>query len=148
MQILTLNTWGGRVSGPILSFFKENSDVDIFCLQEIYKEAEGKEEDVQYWEDQMDLFNDIQKLLPEHIGYFRPSIEDHYGLAIFIKKSIHVLEEGDINIYEVMDYKGGGNHSRNLQYIKIKNKDSDLLIANVHGLWNGQGKDDTPDRIN
>lgn len=145
MKIISLNTWGGRIHEPFLNFLKENEEVDIFCFQEVYKDAFGIEKE--YLEDSLDLYNDISKMLPNHKGYFRPSIGDHYGLAIFVKSSIHVLEEGDVTIYDVQNYEGGGNHSRNLQYIKIQDKDKVLCVANVHGLWNGQGKTDTNERV-
>jgi endonuclease/exonuclease/phosphatase family metal-dependent hydrolase len=34
-----------------------------------------------------------------------------------------------------------------MQYMKIYHDGKPLTIFNIHGLWNGQGKDDTPERI-
>lgn len=147
MKILSLNTWGGRIHKPLLEFFKEQQEVDIFCLQEIYHEAEGKETNEEFLGDAFDLFSTIKNALPNHEGYFRPSIGDYYGLAMFVKKDITLTSEGDITIYDVANYAGDSNHSRNLQYVSFKQGNNDILIANVHGLWNGKGKTDTPERI-
>ncbi len=147
MKIISLNTWGGRIHEPLLNFFEKHKDADIFCLQEIYHEARGKENDDEYQNDAHNLFIDIRNILNNHKGYFRPAVGDYYGLAIFVKNDIHVEQEGDISIYSVEEYKGGGNHSRNLQYIKLIDKESKLLVANVHGIWNGKGKTDTPERL-
>ena len=43
MKIISLNIWGGRVHKPLLDFLKNHTEVDVFCLQEVYHEAEGKE---------------------------------------------------------------------------------------------------------
>ena len=148
MKIISLNTWAGVVLEPLKDFFKAHNDVDIFCLQEIYSNAEGKEErhpDLDY---KLDLFERIREVLADtHTGYFRPAHEDYYGHAIFVKNSIQIDEEGDVFIYENMaPYKRGG-HSRNLQYIRLEINGKPALIANLHGLWNGVGKTDTDDRL-
>ena len=143
MKIVSLNTWGGRVYKPLLEFFKTHSDVDVFCLQEVYHNAVTEVVKKENFEDALNLHTDIQEILTEYQGYFRPHVDNCYGLAIFAKKDLKVEEEGDIMIFNVHDYKKGANHSRNLQYLKLKN----LTIANVHGLWNGKGKTDTEERL-
>ena len=127
-----------------------NKDIDIFCFQEIYSDAKNKAE--QHPELKIifdfELFEKIQEVLNEtHIGYFRPCYSDFYGQAIFTKKIIQIEEEGDVIIYENNQPERRGQHSRNMQYIKINHNDKSLLIANVHGLWNGKGKTDTEERI-
>lgn len=67
---------------------------------------------------------------------------------MFVRKGIDVLEEGDILIYDNPDYVGsGGDHSRNLQWMKCRIDGKIYSILNVHGLWTGTGKSDTPERI-
>lgn len=146
MKLITLNTWGGHVHKELLEFFKENQDTDIFCLQEIYKGAKTEKMDPEFMQDALDLYSDIEKTLLNHKGYFRPHIEDWYGLAIFVKKEIEIKREGDIFIYDT-EYNGAGNHSRNLHYIEVEHNGKAVTIANVHGLWNGKGKTDSPERI-
>jgi endonuclease/exonuclease/phosphatase family metal-dependent hydrolase len=147
MKLITLNTWGGRVHSPLLQFFKQNQDVDVYCLQEIYHNSNKALVGSEFYDDAFNIYNEIQAELPNHNGYFRPSFGETYGLSVFIKKDIKVNEEGDISIYEVSDYVSGGNHPRNLQWIKMEINGSSLNILNVHGLWNGNGKTDTEDRL-
>ncbi len=144
MKIITLNTWGGRVSEPLMDFFKKHQDVDIFCLQEIYHNA--KDVLVEYKEDRLNLFSDIQQVLPDYESYFRPSISN-YGLALFAKKGLEILDEGEVLIYKKADYQGGADHPRNLQYIHINYLGKEYTISNVHGLWNGKGKGDSEERL-
>lgn len=151
MKLITLNTWGGVVKEPLLEFLKKNSDVDIFCLQEIFHNLPEENKLDMFSKADSKLFSDIEVALQSHVGYFRPSVGDSYGHAIFIRKGITVKEEGDIIIHghEGADvFSGGEGHSRNLQYVNIELlNDQKLAIANVHGLWNGQGKTDTPERL-
>ncbi|MBP7741337.1 MAG: endonuclease/exonuclease/phosphatase family protein [Candidatus Pacebacteria bacterium] len=148
MKIVSLNTWAGVVYEPLLKFFDTYRDVDIFCLQEIYSKAEGKEEPHPELAMRLDLFERIEERLQDtHVGYFRPAHADYYGQALFVKKDIVVEEEGDIFIYENNEPEARGKHSRNLQYIRITVNGKPTVVANLHGLWNGMGKSDTPDRI-
>ncbi|MFA6405178.1 MAG: endonuclease/exonuclease/phosphatase family protein [Candidatus Paceibacterota bacterium] len=73
-----------------------------------------------------------------------------YGLAIFVKKNIKILSHHHDYIF------GTGNeslsddartHKRLIQTVCISHNGSPVAISNVHGLWNGQGKTDTTDRI-
>ncbi len=146
MKLITLNTWGGRVPEKLLRFFGDNQDVDIFCLQEIYNEAKTERMDKEFLNDSFNLYSDIKNVLTNHVGYFRPHIEDWYGLAIFVKRNIELQREGDISIHDI-EYTGGGNHPRNLHYIEFEHKGIKTTVANVHGLWNGKGKTDTQERL-
>jgi endonuclease/exonuclease/phosphatase family metal-dependent hydrolase len=40
-----------------------------------------------------------------------------------------------------------GDHPRNLQYVILEHASGRIAIANIHGLWNGKGKTDSPERI-
>lgn len=147
MKIITLNTWGGKVKEPLKEFLKKNQDIDVFCLQEIYHDAEDKEMD-EAWKDSADLnlFKNIDEILENHIGYFRPHWDEHWGLAIFVKKDLKVVEEGERFVFQHKGWKSDINSGfipKNIQYVKINN----LTIINFHGLWNGQGKTDTEERI-
>lgn len=132
----------------LLDFVKQQKDTDIFCFQEVYHQAENK----MSAEDKAspNIFMELQQILPEHAAFFRPALEDWYGLGIFAKKSATVLEEGEMLIYANPDYqKYASNHSRNLQWVKCKAGKKTYSIINVHGLWTGTGagKTDTPERI-
>lgn len=147
MKLITLNIWGGHIRGPLLAFIKAYQEVDIFCFQEVYHNAKNKvsNEDRQV---SLNIFSELQQLLPGHHGYFRPAVANIYGIGAFIKNNISVLEEGDVAIHVNSNYPGlGPTHSRNLQWLKCCLHQQFYSILNVHGLWNGQGKTDSPERI-
>lgn len=147
MKLITLNIWGGHVRSPLLEFITLHREVDIFCFQEIYHNAQNKicDEDRQL---SLNIFSELQSLLPDHNAFFRPTVQDVYGISMFVKKEIDVLGEGEINIYHNPNYPGSGPlHSRNLQWLECRINNQNYFIMNVHGLWNGKGKTDTPERI-
>lgn len=147
MKLITLNIWGGHVNDPLLKFIESHRSVDIFCFQEVYHNAKYKisSEDRQV---NLNIFSEIQSLLPEHVGYFRPVVDNIYGIGTFVKKGIDVLEEGEISIHDNPNYSGRGpTHSRNLQWLTCRVSEQTYSILNVHGLWNGMGKKDSPERI-
>jgi endonuclease/exonuclease/phosphatase family metal-dependent hydrolase len=149
MTIISLNTWAGVLLDPLLEFFCQYRDTDIFCLQEIYKNAIGKETSGHATlEMRLTIFEQIEEVLRDtHEGYFHPCHKDFYGQAIFIKKGIQVEEEGSIFIFENPAPAKRGLHSRNLEFVRIQHAGEPLVIANVHGLWNGMGKTDSDARL-
>ncbi len=155
LKIISLNTWGGQVDG-ILKFFENNKDIDIFCLQEIIEVKDEDLEDNDFARENKEerknqdlkFFSNLKSVLLDHNSFFRPHYKDHFGLAIFVKKDLEILEEGEVFAY------GGGdsinhehNHPRNVHFIKLSINNKNINILNFHGLWTGGGKDDTEDRI-
>src|SRR5688572_9758719 len=105
MKLITLNIWGGHVRNPLLNFIKSNRDIDIFCFQEVYHNAPEKISN----EDRavsLNIFSELQQLLSDHIGYFRPTVSNIYGLSAFIKNKISVLDEGNVIIHDNPNYSG------------------------------------------
>ncbi len=146
MKLITLNIWGAQVREPFFKFIKNNEDIDIFCFQEVYDKAEKLLS--HYPNVSHNIFTELQAILPTHQSFFRPVLEGVYGIAIFVKKEIPVLEEGEVLIHKNVNYSElTGHHSRNLQWVKLKLNKKSLTIFNVHGLWNGMGKTDTLDRL-
>ena len=147
MKLISLNVWGGKLNKPLLEFLGKNQDVDFFLFQEMHHNAT---ENTNWSNDgNSNLFEDIKNVLPEHDGYFAPAQNDEYGLAGFVKKEVKVSESGDIFIHghkDAMKYRQGGTIGRNLQYFKI-DAPKPYTLLNFHGLWTGQGKKDTEDRI-
>lgn len=95
----------------------------------------------------LDIFNDIAACLPNHQGYFCPVVGD-YGLAIFINKAWVVTKHEQLLIHANEDYQGRGpTHQRLMQVITYQDQNQLCTICNVHGLWNGQGKTDSPARL-
>lgn len=146
MQLITLNIWGGHVRNPLLQFIDSYREVDIFCFQEVYHKAQERisTDDRKL---SFNIFSEMHSLLPDHHAFFRPVVKD-YGIGMFIKKGIEVMAEGEICIYNNPSYCGHGpTHSRNLQWIKYRINNEVHTVMNVHGLWNGKGKTDCPERI-
>jgi endonuclease/exonuclease/phosphatase family metal-dependent hydrolase len=147
MQLISLNIWGGHIHQPLLEFISHYRDVDIFCFQEVYRHASRKISS----DDRLvnlNIFTDLQTVLPDHQAFFRPVVDDVYGIGMMIKKTIDVLEEGDVIIHDNPSYSGlGPAHSRNLQWVLCRSNQQIYSICNVHGLWNGQGKTDTAARL-
>jgi len=40
-----------------------------------------------------------------------------------------------------------GNHARNIQYVTLETIRGLITVINFHGLWNGQGKGDSEERL-
>lgn len=147
MKLITLNIWGGHVREPLLNFIKTNSNIDVFCFQEVYHNAPAKIS-TENRPVSLNIFSELQSLLPNHVGYFRPVVDNVFGIGTFIKKEIEVLSEGEIFIHNNPEYSGRGpTHSRNMQWIECRINNKVYSILNVHGLWNGMGKSDSPERI-
>lgn len=159
MKIITLNTWGGKLLEPLLKFLKEQSEnVDIFCLQEVYSSLEDRKIGQVM---QSNLFERICSLMQNHNGYFVPHLQSYdlegktsfklqSGLALFVKKSLQIINTGDIYIYrEGCELIDGDIRTipRNLQYLQFKNNDQEYLIGHFHGVWYPKSKQDNKDRI-
>ena len=154
MKLISLNAWVGRAGKEkLLDFFKKYKDIDVFCLQEIWQ---GGDHAMEYYANAWGkgitntLIIDVSKILNNHSVFFYPSHEDFYGLTIFSKKDLHIVEEGEIFVHRTKKDgfdKEDVNHARNLQYVTIETPEGLRTILNFHGLWNGQGKEDTSERL-
>lgn len=147
MKLITLNIWGGHIHSPLIEFIKAHQDTDIFCFQEVYHNAPERisTEDRKV---SLNIFSELQELLPDHQAFFRPVVENVFGIGMFIRNKMEILGEGEVTIHTNPNYSGRGpTHSRNLQWAKCRIDGRDYSIVNVHGLWNGKGKTDTPERI-
>lgn len=170
MKIESLNTWGGRIFEPLMQHFKNNQDIDIFCLQEIYSTPT----DIKYTHEvsthitsleeapgRANLFDEIAVALPNHTGFFtsclsgfdsagKATFELDFGQAMFFKKSISILRKGETFVFrEKGGYIAGDNTSqpRAMQHAEIESDGKRYAIANFHGTWTGSGKGDTQSRI-
>ncbi|AVP87346.1 hypothetical protein phytr_3950 [Candidatus Phycorickettsia trachydisci] len=133
IQIMSLNIWGGQCYEKLISFIKVHQDKDITL-----KDPKARK----------DVFESIEKALPNHNGIFCPIIDQTYGMAIFFAKTIPLLDEGVHWIYKNPKYIGNDpSHSRCLQWAILNPKGKKIGVFNIHGLWNGNGKGDSPERI-
>lgn len=150
MKLISLNTWGGIVKDELHDFIKEHSiDTDIFCFQEIFDNAINARVDV-LGDIDINLYKTITDLLPDHKGFFAPSQDEDEGLAIFVKPHIKLEEVGDVFVHRyrnAIENDDGTTIGRNIQFIKFNQNGQDYTVINFHGLWNGGGKTDSPDRL-
>jgi endonuclease/exonuclease/phosphatase family metal-dependent hydrolase len=147
MQLICLNTWSGIKRIELMQFLQRYAYVDIFCFQEVYRNAYRHLAPQERKKYAANLFDDVAVTLGLHVGYFRPSIGNYYGLASFVRSDITVSEEGDFWIYQNGRWQGGADHSRNLQYLRCNAGVGPFVICNTHGLWDAGGKGDTVDRL-
>jgi exonuclease III len=150
MKLIAINTWGGRKMEALETFFKKHHDVDIFCFQEVYHDAHGKDT---IWVDgsNFNFLGDVKKMLTNYDCYYRPHLDDWWGLAIFIKKRLPVLAEGEHFVHKHKGHNPAieilGHTAKNIQFLTTEIKGKPITILNIHGLWNGQGKRDTEERL-
>ena len=85
MKLITLNVWGGKVTAPFIAFVKKHTDVDVFCFQEVFYDAVEKTNG-NFIGAHLDLYTELQSLLPNHRAFFSATVEDFFGNAMFVKK--------------------------------------------------------------
>ena len=147
---MTLNIWGGHLREPLHRFIASNQHVDIFCFQEVYDSAHGKDK-FNTLNNNFDLLEDIKSILDGYDFIYNPHLGDWWGLAIFYKKNLSIKENGEEFVHKEKGYniekEKIGHTAKNIQYAVFNDGNKDIVIINFHGLWNGQGKDDTEDRL-
>lgn len=164
MKLITLNTWGGIVYEPLLAFIEKYADsTDIFCFQEMIfgPKAEFSEET----KIRLNLFSEIEKLLPDFIpyNYLAPDHALHFqfellpsdtraGQTIFVRKTLSVKNQGAFRCYTNDDTPGailGGKITGSCEWVELQTTENEnLTILNLHGLWQEKSqKADTPERF-
>lgn len=153
MKIITLNTWGGRIK-ELVDFLNKHKDVDIFCFQEVLQGGNGETSRGE----NKSLYEDISKILADHVGYFSEYGEDgyygekskdrdfKYGIACFVKKNIEQNFIGSIVLYDP-ERKWSDYDSNFAAGMALAVKVSDYVLVNVHGLWQGSMKKDSEARL-
>lgn len=158
MRIISLNIWGGRIFEPLLDFIKAHrADTDIFCFQEVFDTDTDKE-----WHERtrVDIYKQLKTVLDDFQSFYAPAQDNvtiegkvdfpvSYGLAIFVRKNIAIDNWGDTFVFQKKNSlkEGAATLGRNLEYITFSREGRKFVIFNLHGLWTGQGKGDTPARL-
>lgn len=163
ISLVSLNTWGGQLFGPLIDFFRSQAaKVDVFCLQEILSSSATRTLPVSGA--RANLFSELARILPEFTAFYRPAPREaryfqddllptgvQVGQAIFIRNSIQVIEVGGFHTYAGSFPHGmflSGRLTGQCQWIRIRNSVGPTLICNMHGLWQRDtNKADTPARI-
>ena len=143
MQLISLNTWGGRVRGINEFIAGKKDSTDIFCFQEVHNDSPESEREVA--EEQFDFYEKVRTILPDFEGYFSSNFFG-VGMVMFIRKNIEVESFDSYTILsaeELASMGEPGRYSRVLQQLVIK--ESKLSIYNFHGIAGG-GKVDNEER--
>ncbi len=174
LKLETLNIWGGRVYQPLMEHLQKQAQaVDIFCFQEVYstpsgrtftREIVGPDESRQPTNDssaRANIYEELRQALPEFHGYYSSS-QDRYdthgpvdfplsfGLAIFARKTLQIEEEGDLFVHRAknsVQETDNATIGRNLQFVQFRRNGKQFTVVNLHGLWSGKGKTDSPERM-
>ena len=97
-----------------------------------------------------DVFSKITQILTTFQVFFAPAQDQASGLAIFVKRGHNIGQQGDPFIFRSRDSmleNDGRTLGRNLQYVQFVLDEKKFTVSHFHGLWTGDGKKDTPSRI-
>ena len=151
MKLISLNTWGCRITEPLFDFIKSNSETaDIFCFQEVLKGGKGKT----HRDEVKSGYEDIGRLLPNYTGYndgghygeASKDLDFKYGIASFVRSDMKQSRSKGIVLYDPSkkwnDYTGRFAVGAAL-LVSVE----DCAVVNVHGMWQGGIKTDTEAKI-
>lgn len=174
LRMETLNIWGGRLYQPLLDHVRKQANtVDLFCFQEVYSTCSShlftkeREEALHQFAPSNDcperanIYQELVHALPDFTGHFSSCQDRHaysgpvdfdlsFGLALFARKTLIVEQVGEYFVHRQKNSLMGTNNAtigRNLQYIQVRLAGKPVTVLNLHGLWNGQGKTDSPERL-
>lgn len=150
MKLMSLNIWGGQVHKPLLDFIKKSSrEIDIFCFQEVFHNLDNQKSQIIH-KAIPDIYSDIERVLPNHQGYFSPMQAGEEGVALFLNSKLVIAKVEEIFVYRnlnALENNDASTLGRNLQYVQIKVGNSVVTISHIHGVWQGGSKTDTPERL-
>lgn len=167
LRIISLNAWGGRLHAPLIDYLRE-ADPDVLCLQEVTRTTGRTDGWLLYRDGPMELpqranlFADLRTALPDHDAFFAPVargdlfdgdevVLSEFGLATFVRSSHPVVGQALSFVHGSYSPDGWGPHprSRNAHCIRIYSAESRRFfsVAQMHGLRELSGKQDTPARI-
>lgn len=149
ISAIYLNAWGGKLRDLLLDFFEEYKDVDVFCLQEMFNGAEKVRPD--FADVTPDFFSRVGAILTKHEGLFCNEQDGEEGEAMFVRREFFTGVHGEKFVHRWRNAMDTGQRGdmlgRAVQYAQIQKGHDRFIISHLHGLWTGQGKSDTPERI-
>lgn len=160
IRVATLNCWGGRLFEPLMRFFDRYAyPIDVFCLQEV---PMGTHAETNAAGSRDNLFTEIGARLPGHSGFRHESNSTMYcstpmrhgttvGMATFVSLSLNPLPQEESLLYDrgsarALDPELKATGRMVSLKLSPKNRQP-VVLANVHGLWEREGKIDTTARI-
>ncbi|MEO5928064.1 MAG: endonuclease/exonuclease/phosphatase family protein [Patescibacteria group bacterium] len=155
LNIISLNTWAGMAGSELLlSFFETYRDADIFCLQEVQNGGIEDSRRVAAGRSlkgiEVELLEKLKATLPDHVVIFTPQYARYYGVAMFIRKGLRIVSQGDFCVYREPGFVSTvdiADHARVLQHATIEMPQGLVTVLNVHAAWQATGKVDTPERL-
>ncbi len=158
MKIISLNCYAGKVYEALMDFILEQSvDTDIFCFQEVLY-VNDPTVTIESHGARTNLFQEIQKVLPDHDGYFVPAqrgfdldrevdLDFSFGVAIFWKKEMKAKDKRDYFVYKGPDDLVGRDWST-LGCVALQlSFEHGPTVLTTHGTSYTPDKLDTKDRI-
>jgi endonuclease/exonuclease/phosphatase family metal-dependent hydrolase len=139
---------------PLFEFIRNNTNVDIFCFQEILKGGNGKTSRGEI----KSGYEDIQGLLPNHTGYFSEygeggyysesskNLDFKYGLACYVKSDLKQSFVQGISLVD-LKRKWGDYSGRFAAGAALAVQVEGYGVLNIHGLWQSSIKTDTEAKI-
>lgn len=140
--------------GPLMDFVR-GSVADVLCFQEVFSSRErtecGKEA-------RANLFSELERVLVGYVGLYAVSdvgkdfgggVDFHleYGQAMFVRRSIPVVEQGSVILLDEEEARRLGEMARVMQYVRLGVDGGSVMVCNLHGLWNRGPKTDSPERL-
>jgi Endonuclease/Exonuclease/phosphatase family len=159
MRLLCLNTWGGRLLDPLLTFLRNQREgVDVIALQEVFDgkvplaERAGVD---RYAGTNLPVTPDLYRKCITELKDFRGFLSQPYSslgerLATFTRDTFTVGEAGQVELHSPLRQEAEGTPFRThsiAQYVQLSRGRTRVRVMNTHGLWIGGEKLDTPERI-
>lgn len=161
MKLISLNTWGGKIYGPLMDFIKQEAeDTDIFCFQEVLDNSNFIKKEGQH---KADLLNQLINILPDFAAYFSPIFLNYtlsakrvdyglrFGLATFVSRKYQVIDNKNFEVvpkrFTERLRKDFLNIPSVVQQTSIVINNKKLTLFNFHGIPMPGDKLDTPKRI-
>lgn len=160
MRIISLNCWDDR-TGKIAAYLA-GAGADVLYLQEMASSATLCI-DRGHFRLNTKFFPELQKALPDYLGYFFPVTHYYYesreirpgddlllGNAVFVRNEYPVLELVSRFIHREFQHLPYGEKAFSTRAeafcVKAPSWDKSLVVAGMHGLWDAAGKGDTEER--
>jgi endonuclease/exonuclease/phosphatase family metal-dependent hydrolase len=146
MNLISLNTWGGRAPGFTEFIERKKATTDIFCFQEVNNDAPESVREAP--EEKLDLLAELTIQLADFDGFFTEQVPG-IGQATFVRKSLGVVDVRTDTILATADMttlrlpNGSPFYPRVLLSVVLQKPA--MTIYNFHGV-SGGNKADAPER--
>jgi endonuclease/exonuclease/phosphatase family metal-dependent hydrolase len=167
LQLLSLNTWGGRVYEPLVALLDDlaRDGTHVLCLQEVYDAPEAIAADQPLPHVRLDLLIRLRKALPNYQAFFaanstgfpaggrlaRPG-QVRFGNALLVRDDVDIE---DYRVHPIIERQHPvadsatrfSKYVHKLQVAELRIGGRSVKVGNFHGLPLPGDKLDTPVRI-